>query len=74
MIGNHIAHPHSTAGGIQAVLRTGYRPSIAHFGDGEHGFGVIVSGHFDRHGDWFRGLSWRQEVDYGRSVFACFLR
>ena len=25
-------------------------------------------------GDWFRGLSWRQEFDCGRSSFACFLR
>src|SRR5439155_12493332 len=25
-------------------------------------------------GDWFRGLSWRQEFDCGRSAFACFLR
>jgi len=33
-----------------------------------------MSGRFDRHGDWFRGLSLRQEFDCGRSVFACFLR
>ena len=33
-----------------------------------------MSGRFDRRGDWFRGLSLRQEFDCGRSVFACFLR
>ena len=40
----------------------------------EHAFRAILSGRFDRHGDWFRGLSVRQEFDCGRSSFACFLR
>jgi hypothetical protein len=36
------------------------RQHTAHSGDGERRFHAMVSGRFDRHGDWFRGLSWRQ--------------
>ena len=46
----------------------------AHFADGERRFHTMVSSRFNRHGDWFRGLCWRQEFDCGRSAFACFLR
>ena len=56
------------------LARTGRRTVATISRDGEQAFRAIVSSRFDRHGDWFRGLSLRQEFDCGRSVFACFLR
>jgi hypothetical protein len=63
----------------EVARRNGVAASVvftwrAHFADREQRFHAMVSSRFDRHGDWFRGLSWRQEFDCGRSAFACFLR
>ena len=67
---------------LQRRFQPRFVPLSAHFADCERRFHAmvsrlfraIVSSRFDRHGDWFRGLRWRQEFDCGRSAFACFLR